>query len=105
MLYWGFSPTKERPEAQHMKCAVDLQGGKKTFLVGYGVNMSVNLKERHISRWIGVSFIILRSLHTGQSEGASGPREGRGFVFKSCAAALARKPRLAGGCVLVVLLD
>ncbi|KAL7856174.1 hypothetical protein AOLI_G00197780 [Acnodon oligacanthus] len=49
MLYWGFSPTKERPEAQHMKCAVDLQGGKKTLLVGYGVNMSVNLKERHIS--------------------------------------------------------
>ncbi|KAL7890901.1 hypothetical protein AOLI_G00003770 [Acnodon oligacanthus] len=57
-------------------------------------------------RWIGVSFINpRRSLHTGQSEGAPGPREGRDFVFKSCAAALARKPRLACGCVLVVLLD
>ncbi|KAL7855968.1 hypothetical protein AOLI_G00195720 [Acnodon oligacanthus] len=50
MLYWGLSPTKERPEVPRMKCAVDLQGTKETLLLGYGVNMSVNLKERHISR-------------------------------------------------------
>ncbi|KAL7856033.1 hypothetical protein AOLI_G00196370 [Acnodon oligacanthus] len=50
MLYWGLSPTKERPEVPRMKCAVDLQGTKETLLLGYGVNMSVNLKECHISR-------------------------------------------------------
>ncbi|KAL7856190.1 hypothetical protein AOLI_G00197940 [Acnodon oligacanthus] len=49
MLYWGLSPRKERPEVPRMKCAVDLQGTKETLLLGYGVNMSVNLKERHIS--------------------------------------------------------
>ncbi|KAL7856145.1 hypothetical protein AOLI_G00197490 [Acnodon oligacanthus] len=36
MLYWGLSPTKERPEVPRMKCAVDLQGTKETLLLGYG---------------------------------------------------------------------
>ncbi|KAL7856020.1 hypothetical protein AOLI_G00196240 [Acnodon oligacanthus] len=49
MLYWGFSPTKERPEVPRMKCAVDLQGTKETLLLGYGASVDL-LPLRQLQR-------------------------------------------------------